>query len=192
MDNPPVYDPRFSREIGAVEILIALFIIGVSIFSLLNYEQIKSGIDQSVQAYGFTALFLLVAFLEVIPQFINPVFVVIAGVISGLNVSAVVLVAIIASTFGSILGFGLGRRYGFKYVCLFFKRTTVDKIETFWNKYGNIFVFVSALTPIPYVPMIFGSLKMSWRDFFVYGLIPRIFNHIIYGYAFHYGFWNLI
>jgi len=192
MNNIPEYNPSLAREIEIVDIIIVLFIIGLSIFSLLNYQDIKQGITQSVQTYGFISLFLITAFLEFIPQFLNPIVVVWAGILSGLHASFVIFVAIIASSFGSIMGFGIGRKYGFKYVCILFKRETFENVINFWIKYGKAFVFISALTPVPYIPIVFGALKMSWRDFLVYGLIPRMFNFIIFGYAFYYGFWNLL
>jgi uncharacterized membrane protein YdjX (TVP38/TMEM64 family) len=192
MSNIPEYNPRLARKIQIIDIIITLAIVGVSILSILNYQEIKQGIALSIQAYGLAAMFLIILFMELVPQFVNPVVALWAGTLSGFHISLSIAVSIIASSAGSILGFELGRKYGFKYVCLLFKRETYEKVEAFWSRYGRAFVFISALTPVPYIPMIFGALEMSWRDFLIYGLIPRMFNFIIFGYLFYYGFWNFL
>ena len=180
------------RNLEIIDTIIILVLIGVSVISVLNYNQVKSEISNTVTVYGLVAIFLLIFFLELVPQFLDPTLVTVAGIISGLGFHQVIIVSIVSSLLGSIAGFWLGEKYGYEHFRVFFKPDTMKKVLNFWNKYGKAFVIVGALLPLPYFPIIYGALKMRNWDFFLYGLIPRAVNFLIFGYGFYYGLWNLV
>ena len=74
---------------------------------------------------------------------------------------------------GGLLGFWLGKKYGFRMVCAMAKKESIQTILRFKDKYGNFFMFLSAFSPLPYFPIIFGAVLVEKKDFIVYGLIPR-------------------
>jgi membrane protein DedA with SNARE-associated domain len=191
MENDSSFSRSMQKKVQIIDILISLILIGFSIYSLLNYNSIKSSVVSSVGNYGLAGLFLIIVFLEFVPSVLNPVIATWTGIISGYNVYLVLSLSILASLLGSSLGFAAGKKYGFKYVYLLFEEKTFKKINSFWNKNSRWFVAVAAVTPVPYVPLIFGALKMSWKDFTIYGIIPRIFNFIIFGYLFYFGIWGV-
>src|SRR3989344_4558836 len=167
METSYKFNSRLSRQIEIIDVILALILVGFAIYSLLNYSAIKSQGFVGINNFGIMGLFLIIVFLEIIPQAINPVFVTWAGILSGYNISAIIVISIIASLAGSILGFWIG------------------------EKYDKLFVAVSAVTPVPFVPLIFGALGMRWKDFIIFGLIFRIFNYLIFGYLFYFGFWSI-
>lgn len=191
METSYKFNSRLSRQIEIIDVILALILVGFAIYSLLNYSAIKSQVFVGINNFGIMGLFLIIVFLEIIPQVINPVFVTWAGILSGYNISAIIVISIIASLAGSILGFWIGEKYGMKYIYALFNEKTFYKVSKFWQKYDKLFVAVSAVTPVPFVPLIFGALGMRWKDFIIFGLIFRIFNYLIFGYLFYFGFWSI-
>lgn len=180
------YDSKLSRKIEIIDLILALVIIGISIYSLLSYNFYKEEISNEILSYGWIGLFFGVAFLELIPQFLTPFFIPLVGLSSGLSLISVIFFVILGTLFGSILGYELGKRYGWNLICPLFKKKTTEKVLNFWNKYGKVFVFFSAITPLPYFPLIFGALGLSRRDFWIWGVVPRVlaFLAICFGYYF--------
>jgi len=185
-------DPKLRKEIRIIDGLIALLLIIVAVYSIVNYNQAKEEITEGVVLYGLIGLGAITIFLELVPQLINPIFAVWAAILAGFNVHIVIIVAILASLAGSIFGFWLGKKFGQKYVCALFEAKTIEKINRFWTKHGRAFVVISAVTPLPYFPLIFGSLNMSWKDFAIYGLIFRVFNFLIFGYLLQFGILGIL
>jgi len=187
MDESCRINPRLKNHIRIIDGLIVLIILWVAIYSVVNFDAAKEEIASEVFAYGLLGLSIITILLELVPQIINPLFASWAAILAGFNVHMVIFVTILSSLLGSILGFWIGKRFGQRYVCNMFEYKTINKINYFWVKYGKAFVAFSALTPLPYFPIIFGSLNMSWKSFIIYGLIFRVFNFLIFGYLFQFG-----
>ena len=178
---------RKKTKIKLVDVIAVMFFFFIILISLLGHSFLKQELTKEVIAFGIFGIFVLIFLFEFIPQFIGPHIPIIFGVSSGLNVHLVVVTAIIASIFGSLLGFHLGNKYGVRLMCALFKEKHLKKVLKFWHSYGNVFVFLSALIPLPYFPLVFGSLDMKKKDFIIYGLIVRIISFIIVGYAVYFG-----
>lgn len=178
-------EKRVKLKIKFVDWAIGVILLIALIYSAISYDSLQDVITNEIGVYGYIAIFLIILFLELIPQIISPIFVLLTSLLAGMNVYLIVLIAIIASLFGSLLGFYLGKSYGEKYLRFFSNEKTLNKVSRFWDKYGKVFVTISALTPLPFVPFVFGSIKMKWKDFLVYGIIPRTLNFIIYASPFY-------
>jgi len=183
---------KYKRNIQIIDVIIVLILVGFAIYSLLNYDSLRTEVEESIHTTGLIGLFLMTFFIEAVPQILNPVFGVSVAIISGINVHTSILVALISCIMGSYLGFWFGKNYGDKYVLIIFEEETLIKVLNFWRKYGKTFTFISAISPLPYFPLLFGSLKMSYKDFFKYGIIPRIIGIALLSYAFKYGIWNFL
>jgi len=85
---------------------------------------------------------------------------------------------VVGSTLGSLLGFYIGKRKGYLLARELYGKEKVDKMKSILDSYGKWFVALSAISPLPYIPLIFGSLNMEGRKFIYYGLIPRILGII--------------
>lgn len=184
------FDPKVRKEIEIIDLIIALVVVGLSIWALLSYSFFKEAVAEQIVFYGKIGLFLITAFLELVPQFLNPYLTILVALGVGINVHAVFIIASLGSILGSLMGFEIGKRYGFRFICPLFKPDTLFKILNFWKKNGKVFVMLAALTPLPYVPLVFGALKMTRRDFWLYGILPRILSFIIVAYGSYLGFFR--
>jgi undecaprenyl-diphosphatase len=127
-------------------------------------------------------------FLELVPNLLNPYIVLIVGIGSGINVFLAVLLSCAGSAAGSMIGFEVGKKYGLRFVQPFFRQKSLEKIFDFWKKYGKWFVFAAALTPLPYVPLIFGAFGMKRKDFLIFGIAARLAGLAAVGFAIYFGF----
>ena len=175
------------RSIHVIDFIIVILIITLSVLLIIGYNFFKGEVTREIMAYGLLGLFVLVFLLDFIPQIISSHFAIIAGASSGLDINLVVLFSVIGTILGSMLGFKVGRKQGLCFIYYHFKEKTVKRVFGFWKKYGHMFVMLSALTPLPYFPVIFGSLEMSKEDFIKYGLIPRIVSFVLIGYGVYFG-----
>lgn len=169
-------------------IVLGIFIL-LTIYFLFNYETLKNYLANDVQGYGILALFVIVFLLELLPQILSPDYPLMLAIAGGANIFSATLATMAASLIGSLLGFFIGHRYGFKFVDLVTNDKTLKKITSFWDKHGKIFVLASAVLPlpIPYYPVIFGALGMKLKSFVLWGVIPRIIGFIATALLAYYG-----
>ncbi|MEK6886031.1 MAG: hypothetical protein AABX17_03635 [Nanoarchaeota archaeon] len=178
----------FKKAIGIVDILLIVIMGFFIVLCLINYSYLKTIISTEVLGFGLVGLFIFTFIIEFIPQILNPYIGLVIAIVAGFNVHLAVFIVCIASTGGSWAGFEFGRHYGFRIIKNMVNEQKLKKVISFWNKYGNLFVLFSVITTLPYLPMVFGSLKMTRRNFLLFGVIPRILDLAIIGYAAHFGF----
>ena len=162
---------------------ITLLLIAIIFFilSILFREYFQSLFEGKVENYGLFAFFFLVLLLEIIPQYVSPHFLMLNAKIIGIPLLSLTVVAVIAHTLSSVIGFYLGKRFGLKFVNSLYEKRKVIDISKKMEKHGKWIVLASAFLPLPYVPIIFGSLDLSWRTFTFYGIIPRGISFILLG-----------
>ncbi|MBI2004458.1 VTT domain-containing protein [Candidatus Pacearchaeota archaeon] len=181
------YNPKLKRKIEIIGILVSIIIAAISIVSLLFYGFYKEKITEGILTSGKILMFLSIFFLEFIPQMLSSHFPLVVSIISGINFSEAVIIAVFASLISTLLAFELGKKFGWKFVCSLFEPKKLIKITNFWNKYGKWVVFVSAFTPLPYFPLVFGALQMSRKKMWLFGIIPRIISFVLLGYLVYLG-----
>mgnify|MGYP001599873369 CR=1 FL=1 len=182
------YNPKLKRKIEIIGIIVSLIVIAISIVSLLFYGFYREKLTEGILTSGKILMFLSIIFLEFIPQMLSSHFPLIVSIISGINVFEAVIIAIFASLISTLLAFELGKKFGWKFVCSLFEPKKLIKITNFWNKYGKWFVFVSAFTPLPYFPLVFGALQMSRKNMWLFGILPRTISFAVLGYLVYLGF----
>jgi undecaprenyl-diphosphatase len=185
------YNKTLKRDIKVLDILIFIILIALVILSLVGYNYFKQEAGRGIITYGYIGLFFLTIFFEFIPQLISPFFSLIVGIIVGLNADFVILLTILGSAIGSILGFLFGRKWGKSSLYAFLNSEKITKSINFWKKYGKFYVFLSAISPLPYWPIVFGAFDMNKREFILFGMIPRILGLLIVGYGVDFGFLSL-
>lgn len=166
---------------------IVLLFLAAILFAVIKKDQLSLIASSSIQTYGLIALFAVNFLLEFIPQFLTPFLMYFPALLAGLNIHLSVVIAVVASFFGSLAGYILGEKYGFPVLSFFFKQESVDKAVVFMNEYGKISILIAAVTPLPYIPMIIGSLEVSRKNFMFYGLIPRAIGLAVFGYLVYFG-----
>ena len=182
------YNPKLRKKIEIIGIVVSMIIIAISIASLLFYGFYKEKLTEEIFASGKILMFLSIFFLEFIPQILSSHFPLVVSIFSGINAFEAVIIAIFASLTGTLFAFELGKKFGWKFVCSLFEPKKLIKITNFWNKYGKWFVFVSSLTPLPYIPLVFGALQMSRKQMWLFGIIPRTIGFAAVGYFVYLGF----
>jgi membrane protein YqaA with SNARE-associated domain len=154
--------------------VLALFITGI-IYRL----EIGDKIDTSIAAYGFIGLFVLVFLFDFLPQYLSTYVPVTSALLFGMNPFIVCIVSIVASTVGSILAFEIGSKASKGFINDIIDAKAHKKVESEANTWGKWVVLIAAFTPLPYVPMLFGALKLTRRNFYIYGVAAKTVDFIV-------------
>lgn len=154
---------------------ISIFVFFILLFfvSIIFRGQITSVLDEQIKTYGLLGLFIGSFILELIPQYIAPQLFVFNSALIGLPFLKSILSLYFGSVFGSIIGFEIGKKYGEKNLEGYLKENTKRKIKNIIKRWGNFGLFVTAISPLPYLPMVFGALFIKRKNFIIYGVIPR-------------------
>ncbi|MFH1521593.1 MAG: VTT domain-containing protein [archaeon] len=148
----------------------------------MNLSFLDEKVSSLIYDYGALALFIISILLDLIPQLISPIIALSTGIIAGINVHYAVLATILGSTLGSVIGFVLGKKYMFHAVNILTSEKSIERLTYLTNKYGKVVVPLAAISPLPYLPVLLGAMSFSKKNFVIYGIIPRIFSIIIFGY----------
>jgi uncharacterized membrane protein YdjX (TVP38/TMEM64 family) len=158
--------------------VLFVFMIAILVYSVINYSQLKEISQNILLSYGLPAVFLLSLFLDIFPQYLSAHMLLIMAGVAGLNVWIIGLVVTLGTFLASIIGFWLGRFFEEDFFIYLFGEKNFRKIESGMNNNGKWYVAVSAISPLPYIPLIFAALGMSWKNFMIYGVIPRMIGFI--------------
>lgn len=97
-----------------------------------------------------------------------------------LNFTIAIIVLILAAICGATFGYLVGKKTG-PYIfnkenSIFFKRSYVERAHRFFDKYGNVTVFITRYIPIlrTFSPTIAGVAKMKFRNFMFYNILGAI------------------
>lgn len=181
---------KIESGLKKIDLFIMGIILGIMVVSLLGYLYLQKEPVTNILEYGVFGIFALSFFLELIPQFIAPQILLPISISAGINPHAVLLFAVIGSLFGAILGFHIGRVYGLSIFRRFLKQKRIDKFLQLVERFGKIAVFITSFSPFPYLPIVFGSLGVTWKDFAIYGLIPRAISFAVVVYGFYLGIYT--
>lgn len=159
--------------------IIAIFFLITIIIGILNYAFFEKQVSSQLAAYGIAGLFFITVILEFFPQYITAHVGIVSAALFNINPIQTLLTILSGSILGSLIGFEVGRIYGQEFVKDLIGNKKFKKAEIGINKRGKWIVSLAAISPIPYVPMIIGVLKMSRRKFILWGILPRSIGYII-------------
>jgi membrane-associated protein len=98
----------------------------------------------------------------------------------GFHYSVIILLVIIASVLGNLVGYWFGRKtgpllYERKETFLFRKKHLVRATD-FYHDYGKATIFLAKFLPIirTFAPIVAGIVKMDWKTFVFYNIIGSI------------------
>lgn len=160
-------------------ILFTILMIFIFIESFIFREKLALILQGEVQAYGTLMIFFISMLMDLLPQYISPHAFLIQHNLIGFPLPLLLLATIVGSTFGSIIGFLLGRKLGKKFVTSIYKEKDYNRLRNKVSSHGKWVMAIAAVSPIPYLPLVFGALGISKRDFLFYGLIPRVLGFLI-------------
>ena len=159
-----------------IKILTTIFVfifLFLFILTIVYARDIESFFGSNLESYGAGILFLVAFLIELIPNYLSPHIGVVNAYFLNINFQTTFLFLILGSIMGSILGFEIGKKYGITLEKNFLSKDKIDKIEEILNEKGKWGVLLAAVSPLPYWPIILGSLKFSRKNFFIFGIIPR-------------------
>jgi len=160
------------------ETLLILAITALFVLSIIYRTSLEAWATKEVSVYGMLMVFLISFFLELLPQYITPHIFLIEAKILNIEIVPMLGVLIMATLFGSIAGFEIGRKYGTKIVDKFYRKEE-HKLKKLSRKHGKWLVAIAAVSPLPYIPLVFGSIGIKRNEFYTYGILTRIAGLII-------------
>jgi len=166
-------------------IIVLILTILFFLYSIINYAVLKEVVSEEVETYGLIGIFIFSFLFEFVPQYISPHILIVSSLLVGFNLIYVMLAMIIGSTFGSIAAFEIGYKLKkhSKLLFEFLGKEKTLKFEKKINNSGRWIIALAAVSPIPYIPILFGMAHLSRRNFFVYGIIPRVLGFLAVGLA---------
>jgi len=173
---------EIKTSIEIISIMIIIISLALIIYTLTKSSALQEQLLNQVETYGIPSLFTLSILLDLIPQFLSPAIVLAAAILAGIPPYLAIPITILGSTIGSIIGFALGKKYMFKAVNILTTENSAQKLTDLTNKYGKIIIPLAAISPLPYLPVLFGAMNFTKRNFAIYGLFPRAIGIILYGY----------
>jgi membrane protein DedA with SNARE-associated domain len=117
-----------------------------------------------------------------------------AGIVAGtkhtLNIAAVVSTAATAATVGQMIGYLIGREYGYWLLLRygFYLRITESRIklgEYLFMRYGDKIIFVGRFVPVlrSIAGILAGANRMPWRQFMVANVLGSVAWACFFGFA---------
>ncbi len=154
--------------------VLLLFVAGIA-----YRVEIGEKVNASIATYGFMGLFILVFLFDFLPQYLSTYVPITSAMLFGMDPFAVCIVSIVASTVGSILAFEIGSKASKRFINDVINIKDHKKVERSANTWGKWVVLIAAFTPLPYIPMLFGALKLTRRNFYIYGVAAKTADFII-------------
>lgn len=145
------------------------------IFILLNIDYFDSVVREAVLKYGLIAIFFFCGAAEMLEQPIGPEVIASIGVLFGLDIFIVFIVAVLGSLVGSFASYQIGKNFLRDSISNSCSVGKYGKYCKFFSKWGNLSLLVASLTPIPYVFFLWlaGAFNMKLKNFLVFGVLPR-------------------
>lgn len=173
---------KIQAAIKAGATLVTIVSLVLIFYTLINYETLEQEFSSQVQNYGIPSLFTLSLLLDLIPQLISPIVILATAIVAGVNIHYAIIITILGSATGSLIGFTLGKKYMYTAVNILTSEKAARRLTNLTNKYGKIVVPIAAISPLPYLPVLLGAMNFSQKNFLIYGLLPRAISFIVFGY----------
>jgi len=98
----------------------------------------------------------------------------------GFHYSVIILLVIIASVLGNLVGYWFGRKTGpllyERKETLLFRKKHLVRATDFYHDYGKATIFLAKFLPIirTFAPIVAGIVKMDWKTFVFYNIIGSV------------------
>jgi uncharacterized membrane protein YdjX (TVP38/TMEM64 family) len=163
-----------------INIAIIVLIFTFLIYSIANYSQVHRWSTVFITSYGLFAIFVLSLFFDLFPQYLSAhALILIAAGLNRSNLFLVSLVVLGATFIASVLGFAIGKYMEEGFFEELFGKENYRKIEKGIRSKGKWYVAISAVSPLPYIPILFGAWDMDWKEFFIWGISVRLLGFIV-------------
>ncbi len=160
--------------IGFWIFILLTLVLGVAFAINIQYM-----IDMLISKYGLIAIFLLSFVTDVLVQPVGPDVPLAIGILAGISNKWIILGIVLLGSYAALLfAYIIGYKIGFNGIEMIVgKKTSKKIIES--PHYGLWFLFIGALTPVPYVPYLAGMWKISFKEVMIYVVFPRTLRFFI-------------
>ena len=178
-----IHDQKRFRK----NLILSLMGCVLAIIILIHYNTLynfsNTFLETQIQNWGYQAIFVSVFILELIPQPLLSGLVPFAtGMLFDLSFWVLLCITIIASIIANYTAYFLGIQYGEPIAHFFVSKKNYNRSIVWFQKHGKKSITLLALTPLPYFPIMGGIFKMTFREFTLYAIIPRILHFTIFSY----------
>lgn len=165
-------------------ILIVLFILIGLTACLANYTYLTTLAEEVLQKQignsGYYGIAISVFLIELIPQPILSSWIPCSiGLLFNMNFFYIILISVASAIPANYIAYFIGTNYGKSMAHFFVSEANYEKSVKWFDKYGKKSISVLALLPLPYFPIMGGLFKMTFKEFTLYAIIPRIFHFIL-------------
>ncbi len=157
-------------------VLLLLLIVGVFFVLYFYRAPVKAFAKESVELYGYPALFAFCWLADAVIQPIPPDVVVFGTAFGGANIWKTSVAAGIASALGGTTGYFIGKYFGPWRFRRFFGSKLLRAGRDLFRDHGSLAIFVAGVSPIPYsaVCWIGGIYNMPLGKVIIASLISRL------------------
>lgn len=168
---------KYRKQFHIFSWAVTIIIIAIIVLGIINKNYISSTLTSSVEAGGLILLFIFTLILEAVPMPIGPVALVIGAILSGFNPWKVLLIVSVSSTIASLFSYWIGIKLR-PILLKFLEKQHIRKYERFFEKYDKWIAIIWPISPIPYLPVVFGILKLDFKYFSWVVLPVRILRYV--------------
>jgi len=137
-----------------------------------------------VETYGLAGTFIIAIF----ESFIFPVptaFFVTPATVLGADPFLVALTAISGSLIGAVIGYFLGLKLGKPVFIRLFREKKLEKVDRWYQKWGEWIVLIAAAGPIPFkiVTWCSGMFELNFKKYMLFCIAGRTFQFFVAAYV---------
>jgi membrane protein DedA with SNARE-associated domain len=147
-----------------------------------------------IHVYGLVVVALVIGLESIGLPFPGETVLILAGIFAGtkhdLNIFAVVATAAFAAFAGQVIGFVIGREFGYRLLLRFgpYLHITEGRIklgEYLFMRYGSVIVFVARFVPVlrSIAGLLAGANRMPWAQFLLANVVGAVAWASLFGFA---------
>jgi membrane protein YqaA with SNARE-associated domain len=175
IDRSRLYD----AGLGFWILLILVFIVG-----LIFLVYIKEFIAFIISDFGYLGILITSFITDLIVQPVGPDVPLLIGIFAGLNPWMVFLVVLLGSYLALFVAYYIGETLGAAGIEKIMGKKNFARLEKY-SLTGKWFMFIGALTPVPYIPYLAGLWKFNFAEVIIYVIVPRTLRFavvLLFGY----------
>lgn len=161
------YSKLYDAGLGFWILLILIFV-----FVILFFVYIKEVISVFVTQYGYLAIFIVSFVTDLLVQPLGPDVPLVLGVVAGLDPWFVFFVVLAGAYLALIAAYYLGKTLGAAGIERLMGKKNFAKLSKYETG-SKWFMFIGALTPVPYIPYLAGLWRFSFIDTIIFVVVPR-------------------
>lgn len=168
--------PTKRKIIRIIGYLLFALLLALFIYTLLFYQELKTGLENEIQAYGAIGLVIAAFLVDTVGGPLGTEVPVIGGLLAGIRVPAVIYWTTLGSVMAALLVFSIGYFFGETGALAYTSKEKYDRWRRVFIRHRRITMSLAALTPVPYVTVcvIAGTFKVRLWEFLVFTIGARV------------------